>query len=171
MQDYWQQPEYARYLNLRCATEATPQQGNFVVKGQLRPHQPANAIVKYFAAAPPDFMTNYAGSGLPFPNPDVAYEGTPNVGAVQATNGAYSFKVWFPNSFYVDMGTKLVPPHVLIKVCAQGANDEIDAVVLGDPIPNRSLTNLPEKYSRASFKTRQWDEVDLAAHAAGLQMP
>ena len=61
--------------------------------------------------------------------------------------------------------------HVLIKVCAQGANDEIDAIVLGDPIPNRSLTNLPEKYSRASFKTRQWDEDGLAAHAAGLQMP
>ena len=54
---------------------------------------------------------------------------------------------WFPNSIYVDLGTKLIPPHMLLKVCAQGANDEIDAVILGDPIPNRSLTSLPEHYS------------------------
>ena len=141
-----------------------PKGANFVVKSRLKPHQAPNSIVRFMAASPADRMTTFAGSGLPFPNPEIAYEGSPNVGAVQAVNGAFEFRLHFPNSFYVNGGTKLLPPHVLVKVCSadSGGNEsETDAILLGAGIPNRFLTNAPGTYTRSSFKPTEWDDDQI----------
>ena len=70
-------------------------------------------MVEYIAAAPADHRSSYAGSGLPFPNPEMAYDNTPNSGAVKTTNGYFEIRISYPNSFYVEQGTKLLRPHLL----------------------------------------------------------
>ena len=41
------------------------------------------SLIKYWAAAPNTCTYSIAGSGLPFPNEEVAYENTPNKGEVK----------------------------------------------------------------------------------------
>lgn len=123
-----------------------------------------NCLINFWAAAPIDRMAIFAGSGLPFPNPEVAYENTPNKGSVYASNGHSEIRLRFPNSFYVSMGTILLPPHVLLKFCKP--KSLIHTVVLGKTISNKSLASLPGKYTRSNFATRQWDAEDLAQYSA-----
>ena len=139
---------------------------NYVVKGIVPAGISPNTKVNFWAASPPDRMTTFAGSGLPFPNPEMAFENTPNKGAVRAVGGAFQISVQFPNSFYVNMGKTLLPPHVLVKFC--DPRSEVKAIVIGDPIPNRSLTSLPGNYTRSSFEPRQWNEKDLARFSSHI---
>ena len=52
---------------------------------------------KLLAANPIDRMSNYAGSGLPFPCYDIAFDNTPNIKHINESNYAATFE--YPNSF------------------------------------------------------------------------
>ena len=110
--------------------------GEYIVKGRLK-----NGLEKvkilYYSANPPTYSSSYSGSGLPFPNSTMAFENTPNKGAVLTkVNGEFSFKVRYPNSYYVKLGTIYVPPVVYIKICGK---KEIHTIKLGGGIPFRLL--------------------------------
>jgi len=152
------QQNFPKYWNTRlfdsvsCSGEVLHEgDGDFLVQGTIK-HANPNAIVKFFAAAPPDFRTSYAGSALPFANPEMAYESTPNKGAVRASNGDFQFKVVYPNQFYVDQGKTLLPPHALIKVC-DDHHEEIQVLRLGDGVPHRTLTSNTYVRSRNNLQT------------------
>ena len=51
-------------------------------KGSLKDSS-KNGLVKFIAANAPDYRQSYSGSGLPFPNPEIAYENTPNKGTAK----------------------------------------------------------------------------------------
>lgn len=163
MKSYWSSLPGGQELD-NCQSPV-PQQsnGDFVLKGRIKPHQNPNSVVKYWAANPIDRRDSFVGSGLPFATSEMAYENTTNVGAVKAVNGEYTIRMWFPNCFYVDLGRTLLPPHVLIKVC--DANDEIEAVVVGDTPKHRLLTSSCDNYRRSNFKERTWDMKDLSRFA------
>lgn len=118
---------------------------NITVQGAC--NIPNADTVKYAAAAPADLRMGRAGSGLPYPSEQVAYEGSPNIGEVPVKHGRFSFKVVSPNCYYVDNGSKMVHPHVHFTI----GNEYFDV-----PLPNamrfanRSLTALPGRYNRAS---------------------
>lgn len=161
MDDYWNSLGVA---DEACfSTKETVHKPNYLLKGLVPPGASANTIVNFWAASPPDRMTTFAGSGLPFANPEMAFENTPNRGAVRAVAGAFEIRLQFPNSFYVNMGKTLLPPHVLLRFCEP--RSEIKAVVIGEPIPNRSLTSLPGQYTRSNFEPRQWNLNDLNIHS------
>ena len=103
--------------------------------------------LRYLAAAPPDFRQSYAGSGLPWPNEEVAYGQTPNRGTVKTHEGNFSFNIMYPNAYYVNCGSTLVQPHVHLVV-----NDsEVMDIKLGGPlVANRSLKNLPGRPRRSA---------------------
>lgn len=101
--------------------------------------------VTFWAAAPPTYGTSFSGSGLPYPDPIVAHENTPNRGSVNVENGKFTFTIKYPNAYYIGLGTLYVPPHVNIKLCEMGKseNDESNkkiSVKLDDGIPFRTLT-------------------------------
>lgn len=159
MDQYW--TGHKLFSDGSCGdVDFTPSDGNLLVEGRVKMHQDPNAVVRYWAAAPMDRMTTFAGSGLPFANAEMAYENTPNRGAVRAVNGKFSFKIFKPNSFYIKGGVELLPPHVLINVCS-GNNTEIEGIILSKPLRDRSLTWLPDHYTRSSYKSREWDTKDL----------
>jgi len=101
--------------------------------------------LKYIAAAPADLRTSYMGSGLPFANPEMAYEGTENRGVASVVNGRFQITVKTPNAYYVNNGTKLILPHVHVDI----GNEYFD-IPLGDAIPSRSLSSLPGKPNRST---------------------
>ena len=159
MKNYWDDLPGQHMTD--CQSPAPKQTGgNFVLTGRIGPHKNPNAAVKYWAANPIDRRDSFAGSGLPFPNSEIAYENTPNVGVVKAHNGQYRINMWFPNCFYVDLGRTLLPPHVLIKIC--DGHDDVEAIVVGDTPKHRLLTSPPDGYTRSSFKERNWDIKDLS---------
>jgi len=105
-----------------------------------------NAPLSYTASAPADRRAASMGSGLPFGTPEMAYEGTPNKGiAVINEKGLFQFMITKPNSYYVKGGSMMIPPHVHVTI-----GNEYFVIPLGQPIPNRSLSNLPGMPIRSS---------------------
>jgi hypothetical protein len=111
--------------------------GNITVKGRLKINQPEAKVV-YWAANPPDGTYSFNGRGLPYPSPDIAFEKTVNKGSIMAVNGEFEFKIYYPNSYYVGLGSLYIPPHVFIKIC-DGVSEKIESIKLGEGIPYRTL--------------------------------
>ena len=103
--------------------------------------------IQYWAPSPPDYRQSFSGTGLPFPNEEVAYSNSPNIGrAVLGRDGSFVIKLQYPNSYYKKMGSEYVKPHVKILFNDENGNmyGKIINVSLGEGIPYRSLT-FPEK--------------------------
>ena len=73
----------------------------------------------------------------------MAYENTPNRGAVKATNGKFEFRLKYPNSYYMGLGTVYVEPSCLVKVCGKNSDSKIHTIKLGNGIPFRMMTYPP----------------------------
>ena len=115
--------------------------GNIVVQGSLKEGRPDSKIM-YFAANPAEELKqSFSASGLPFPNPDIAFHNTSNVGAVKAVNGKFTIKLNYPNSYYVGLGSLYIPPHIHLKLCEPGFENKIHSIKLGEGVPYRTLTH------------------------------
>jgi hypothetical protein len=122
--------------------------GNYLVKGHLKTPSGSNKLM-YWAANPPTRGFSFSGSGIPYPNPEAAFENTPNRGVVNLAGGYFEIRVHFPNSFYTNLGSELVQPTVFLQICGDQA---VHKIPLGDGIPFRLLTYPPEyKASRPKF--------------------
>lgn len=104
-------------------------------------------VLRYEAAAPADLRMSYMGSGLPYPNKEVACQGSPNKGEVRIRNGKFTFQLISPNYYYKDNGSTLVSPHVEFTVGRE---------LFDVPLPSayrftdRSLTSMPGRTNRAT---------------------
>ena len=133
--------EMSYLKNLNCDNEITDNgTGEYTVRGYETDIADSSTII-YWAANPPTYNGSFTGSGIPFPNPEIAYEKTINKGSVKTTGGHYEFKIRYPNAYYVDLGNKYVEPCVHIKICQPNANDKIKTIKLGNSIPFRSGTH------------------------------
>ena len=90
---------------------------------------------RLFAANPIDRMSNYSGSGLPFPCYDIAFDNTPNIKHINSENYGATFE--YPNSYYMPNGRDKVPPTIYLSV----DNKIIEAKELVDPLPLKTLTH------------------------------
>ena len=135
-----------------CSGVITPKgDGNIVVTGKLKNIN--RATITYFAANPPDVNTlSFTGRGLPFPNPDIAFQNTENVGRITTEDGTFRVSIKYPNSYYTALGSLYVPPQLHIKICEPGFEKELMTVNLGNGIPYRTLTHPapPSKNNRTS---------------------
>jgi hypothetical protein len=121
--------------------------GGCLIKGSLKDDLYArslveNIFIKYIAANPPTYNSNFSGSGLPYPNVDVAFENTPNKGIIKVENGKFNIIIKYPNSYYENMGSLYIPPQIkLVAVNKDNKNLSIVEVInLGEGIPFRTLT-------------------------------
>jgi hypothetical protein len=125
--------------------------GYFIVEGKAPIGTP---FIKYWAASPPTYSLSFSGSGLPYPNEEVAMEKTPNKGIAEIRNGFFQFPLEYPNSYYDKFLRKIVPPQVKFCYVNQNGENHGDVYVanLGDGIPFRSLVNT---------KKRDWNSGPL----------
>lgn len=120
---------------------------DIIVYGKIKEAVKDNTIY-CFAANPPDYRATYTGSGLPFANQEQAFENTPNKGKVVLVDGSFELQLMFPNSYYVGLGTVLVPPSVFIKYENMEGKERKVSIKLSDGIPYRLLT-YPMQYTMA----------------------
>lgn len=117
--------------------------GDLVVQGRIKSltvNLEDEIKVFFWAAAPPTYGTSFSGSGMPYPDPLVAYDRTPNKGFVNVINGTFNFNIKYPNAYYIGLGSLYVPPHINFKVCIPGQPDSYFSVQVDDGIPFRMLT-------------------------------
>ena len=97
--------------------------GDLLVQGEVVSKTP-NPMVIYWAPNPPTYTTSYSGSGLPYHDSIQAYNKTPNVGAVKCINRKFEFRIKYPNSYYIGLGSFYVPPHLHFKICEEAHWEE-----------------------------------------------
>lgn len=117
--------------------------------------------VQWLAAAPPDHRASYAGSGLPFPNPSAAFYGTPNKGILTVDpvmgKGSEPIRLKMPNSYYVCVGSHLIPPRLYLLYQHHGEKRKI-SITLSTGIPYRSLSYPPARpLTGAMFYAGGWE--------------
>ena len=99
-------------------------------------------FIKYSAANKPTYNRSFAGSALPYPTEEIAFQNSSNIDMVPVVDNKFSFNLVYPNSYYTNMGTEYVPPQVKI-VLINSKNEEVSKpqiVPLGDGTPFRTLT-------------------------------
>lgn len=99
-----------------------------------------NNKLYYYAANTPDRLTNFSGSGLPFPSREVAFEGSPNIGRKLINNETKQFRLELlrPNTYY-DENYELVEPEVIIKYVLKNNKTRVLNIPIDNKIPFRSL--------------------------------
>ncbi len=119
----------------------------------------------YWAASPAESRYTYSGSGLPFANAEIAYQNTINKGKVNIVNGRFSLTVQMPNSYYINLGTIKIVPHVNLQVCDEIEN-EMSGIInlkLGGGFAYRSLTYPPFRSSpnfyAGDFNARSQEQI------------
>jgi hypothetical protein len=137
-------------------------EGDILVEGNVESIDP-NPSVIFWAPSPPTRGSSFNGSGLPYPNPEIAYDKTPNVGMVKAPNRKFAFRIKYPSAYYSALGTGYIPPIVNIKVCEEGQEDKVTAIKIDDGIPFRSLTHIGkhrvEKYRVPEQEVRTQEQI------------
>ena len=92
----------------------------------------------YYAANTPDYLLNFNGSGLPFPNKEFAFEGSPNIGSIITNDNTINIKLLTPNSYY-DENYVLKEPEVIIKYTLLDNKVRILNIPIDNKIPYRNL--------------------------------
>lgn len=92
----------------------------------------------YYAANTPDYLLNFNGSGLPFPNKEFAFEGSPNIGSIITNDNTINIKLLTPNSYY-DENYVLKEPEVIIKYNLLDNKVRILNIPIDNKIPYRNL--------------------------------
>lgn len=137
MSTKWREQYFNKY---KCeGVVSSNDEGDIVVRGKVKTNSP-NAKIIYWAANPSDRGYSFSGSGLPYANPEQAYDNSPNVGVATTVNGEFKFNIHMPNSYYVGLGTIYIAPHVHIKVCEENGVGEYTTIKLDEGIPFRTLT-------------------------------
>jgi hypothetical protein len=151
------------FQNQHCTCSITHESQYHVnVRGIIRDQVKGDKI-EFVAAAPPDFRTSFTGSGLPFANSRIAFENTPTSGtAPLGADKTFLFKVQIPNSYYVGLGTVIIPPVVYLLYTTVDDKKVITHVPLSKGIPYRMLT-YPMQYTKA--------RKDVSFYAGGWELP
>lgn len=130
-----------------CKVDITKDENSLIVNGSLKGNvlnlsNSNNLFLRFKAASSPTYGSNFSGSGLPFPNTDIAFENSENIGTCNISNGKFSFSMRYPNSYYINMGATYVHPEVQIQVFDSNNRSvsEIQHINLGEGIPFRTLT-------------------------------
>lgn len=102
-----------------------------------------------------DRMSNYTGSGLPFPNNEIAFENTPNIIDVTGT-GVINAIFSYPNSFYMPDGINKIISSVFIVFTQLNGNVFQKYYKLHDmnalrTLINRSVRKSPEFYGAKDY--------------------
>ena len=109
---------------------------------------PDERVVTYAAAAPVEGRASFSGSGLPFATKEQAFENSPNQGVANVNaDGSFRVELRTPSSYYVGLGTVLVPPTLFLSFLVK-SKQVLTHIPLGPPIAFRFNT-YPMQYTAA----------------------
>lgn len=115
--------------------------------------------VEMIASNPPMSMTNYSGSGLPYPCADVAFDNTPNRQEILRPD--FNVEFVYPNSYYVSGGTTKIKPSIFFSFLYKSSTvPTFVRFELEDILPLKTLTHRPER-TGPEFYSRKADIVGV----------
>lgn len=114
-----------------------------------------NDSAYYIASAPAGHMGSFSGSGLPYPNEEIAFLHTPNKGKLDVPYNKFKVKLLMPNSYCEEMCNNLIEPSLLIKY-SNGKEIRLLKIPVGNRIPYRSQ-NYPYKRTGPEFYRHGWE--------------
>jgi hypothetical protein len=142
-------PKTSTFSSLYCSGEINKLEKNekydVIVTGVILDNIKGN-IVNYMAASPADRRASFSGSGFPFSSEDQAFGNSPSKGVIKLDNRNFEIKLLFPNSFYVSLGNKLIPPTLFLKYTTTSDTERVITIKLGEQIPYRFL-GYPNEYT------------------------
>ena len=90
-----------------------PSDGSVTVTGRISGLGITPQTILWQGAAPVTRGIGFAGSGQPYPNRQIAYEGTPNKGKVESADGSFTIQLAdIPAGYFSGLGSVYVPPAV-----------------------------------------------------------
>jgi hypothetical protein len=107
-------------------------------------------VIKYIAARPADRRASYTGSGYPYANKEQAFHNTPTQGKMRVLNNKFSLTFPTPNSYYVNLGNKLVPPMLFVSYDNGSEKEQVQEILVDDQVPYRFL-QFPLQRNDATF--------------------
>lgn len=136
---------------ISARVQRNPATGEVTIVGRidlLGPSVPQ--IIDWIAAAPTTRGISFAGSGQPYPNKHIAFEGTPNQGRVESPDGSFTIKLKdIPAGYYSSLGSLFVPPAVEFTV---RSGNQAKRTVLAI-----NATSAPYRWLNGSPATQQFD--------------
>lgn len=108
-------------------------------------NKPSKYTERFLMAANPiDRMMNYSGSGLTFPNPEVAFENTPNLYKIPE-HGKINTNFIYPNGYYSWDTLQRVVPSIFVILKSTNADSVYHQLKIEEPLPLKtSVTYRPE---------------------------
>lgn len=139
---------------VNCSIDNVENTNKLKIKGNVLNPTMYNSMT-LIAANPINRMSNYSGSGLPFPCSDIAFENTPNILKID-TSGSFDTVFFYPNSYYSQSGCEKIVSSVFIILEDKTSNKEFIRFELPDICPLRTLSNRknrtgPEFYGAKDF--------------------
>jgi hypothetical protein len=127
---------------------------SIIIKGLVKNKIIYNNII-IIAPNPIDRMSNYSGSGLPFPNYEIAFENTPNIHTIDSS-GVFDISFKYPNSFYIPDGINKIKPSIFF-IFTDNNDDsfrlqyELHDINALRTLVNRSSRKNPEFYGAKDY--------------------
>jgi hypothetical protein len=127
---------------------------SIIIKGLVKNKAIYNNII-IIAPNPIDRMSNYSGSGLPFPNYEIAFENTPNIYTIDSS-GVFDISFKYPNSFYIPDGINKIKPSIFF-IFTDNNDDsfrlqyELHDINALRTLVNRSSRKNPEFYGAKDY--------------------
>ncbi len=124
------------------------------ITGSIKNQVLYNNII-IIAPNPIDRMSNYSGSGLPFPNYEIAFENTPNIHNIDSS-GNFDISFKYPNSFYIPDGINKIKPSLFFIFTDSNNNSfrlqyELHDINALRTLVNRSSRKSPEFYGAKDY--------------------
>ena len=124
------------------------------ITGSIKNQVLYNNII-IIAPNPIDRMSNYSGSGLPFPNYEIAFENTPNIHNIDSS-GNFDISFKYPNSFYIPDGINKIKPSLFFIFTDSSNNSfrlqyELHDINALRTLVNRSSRKNPEFYGAKDY--------------------
>jgi len=134
--------------------------------------------VFYKAPQPPDLRQSYTGSAIPFPDAEIAFDNTINQGTIITKKSVFYIRMKYPNAYYSHLGTKLIPPHVILTV--QNSKSKYTKYVVLDEVAPFRLLSYPSNpaprtnpvfYDRSQLDNNRTQEAILRESGYRLVTP
>jgi hypothetical protein len=122
-----------------------PADGTVTLEGRISALGAQPMTIEWRAAAPVTRGISFAGSGQPYPNKEIAYEGSPNSGSTKSMNGSFNIKLKdIPAGYYSRLGSIYVPPMVEFHATNMGGTRFATALRIADTAaPYRWISGAP----------------------------
>lgn len=109
------------------------------VNGKVSP-LPDSMSIDWVAASPPDRITSFSGSGIPFASEQQAFEGAAQSGvACVSETGHFSVAIIAPNSYHVNSSEVPLSPRLFVFWKSNRVAHKMSIPIPNASVPGRSL--------------------------------